>query len=39
MADICLAFFAPQLVLVLGDLNIPHRATDVPEKFKKMLVR
>jgi vacuolar protein sorting-associated protein 29 len=25
-------------VLVLGDLNIPHRATDVPEKFKKMLV-
>jgi len=27
-----------ELVLVLGDLNIPHRATDVPEKFKKMLV-
>jgi vacuolar protein sorting-associated protein 29 len=28
-----------ELVLVLGDLNIPHRATDIPEKFKKMLVR
>ena len=29
---------APQLVLVLGDMHIPHRAADIPEKFKKMLV-
>ena len=27
-----------ELVLVLGDLHIPHRANDIPEKFKKMLV-
>eukprot|EP00761_Pharyngomonas_kirbyi_P007195 gb/GECH01007205.1/.p1 GENE.gb/GECH01007205.1/~~gb/GECH01007205.1/.p1 ORF type:complete len:187 (+),score=51.22 gb/GECH01007205.1/:1-561(+) len=26
------------LVLVIGDLNIPHRAHDLPQKFKKMLV-
>ena len=26
-----------ELVLVLGDLDIPHRATDIPDKFKKML--
>ncbi|RHY59185.1 hypothetical protein DYB38_002496, partial [Aphanomyces astaci] len=26
------------LVLVLGDMHIPHRAVDIPEKFKKMLV-
>eukprot|EP01134_Creolimax_fragrantissima_P004944 CFRG4944T1 len=26
------------LVLVLGDLHIPHRASDLPEKFKKLLV-
>ena len=25
------------LVLVLGDLHIPHRAPDIPQKFKKML--
>ena len=25
-------------MLVLGDLHIPHRANDIPEKFKKMLV-
>ena len=27
-----------ELVLVLGDLHIPHRANDIPDKFKKMLV-
>ena len=27
------------LVLVLGDLNIPHRAADIPAKFKKMLAK
>jgi len=26
------------LVLVLGDLHIPHRASSVPAKFKKLLV-
>ena len=26
------------LVLVLGDLHIPHRAADLPPKFKSMLV-
>lgn len=28
-----------QLVVVLGDLHIPHRALDLPEQFKQMLVR
>jgi hypothetical protein len=28
-----------QLVLVIGDLHIPHRATNLPPKFKKLLVR
>ena len=27
-----------QLVLVLGDLHIPHRCNSVPAKFKKLLV-
>ena len=27
-----------QLVLVLGDLHIPHRCNTVPGKFKKLLV-
>jgi vacuolar protein sorting-associated protein 29 len=27
------------LVLVLGDLHIPHRTEDIPEAFKKILVR
>ena len=27
-----------ELALVLGDLHIPHRAADIPEKFQKMLV-
>ena len=27
-----------ELVLVLGDLHIPHRAAAIPEKFKRMLV-
>ncbi|PPD66529.1 hypothetical protein GOBAR_DD36593 [Gossypium barbadense] len=26
------------LVLALGDLHIPHRAADLPPKFKSMLV-
>lgn len=26
------------LVLALGDLHIPHRAADLPAKFKSMLV-
>lgn len=28
-----------QLVLVLGDSHIPHRAAEIPAKFQKMLVR
>lgn len=27
-----------QLVLVLGDLHIPHRCSSLPAKFKKLLV-
>jgi hypothetical protein len=27
-----------ELILVLGDYHIPHRAAMIPEKFKKMLV-
>ncbi|KAJ9439315.1 Vacuolar protein sorting-associated protein 29 [Diplonema papillatum] len=27
------------LVLVLGDLHIPHRAADIPPKFKNMLAK
>mmetsp|Transcript_52446 Transcript_52446/g.63193 ORF Transcript_52446/g.63193 Transcript_52446/m.63193 type:complete len:209 (-) Transcript_52446:299-925(-) len=27
-----------ELVLLMGDIHIPHRATDIPEKFKRMLV-
>lgn len=26
------------LVLCIGDLHIPHRATDLPPKFKQLLV-
>ena len=26
------------LVLALGDLHVPHRAPDLPAKFKSMLV-
>lgn len=40
-----MAFFFPpfewlwcQLVLVLGDLHIPHRCNTLPAKFKKLLV-
>uniref|UniRef100_A0A8C5RZH9 Vacuolar protein sorting-associated protein 29 n=1 Tax=Laticauda laticaudata TaxID=8630 RepID=A0A8C5RZH9_LATLA len=29
---------AKMLVLVLGDLNIPHRCNSLPAKFKKLLV-
>lgn len=32
------ASFLLQLVLVLGDLHIPHRSSSVPAKFKKLLV-
>lgn len=33
------AFFLEfQLVLVLGDLHIPHRCSSLPTKFKKLLV-
>ena len=31
-------WFARQLVLVLGDLHIPHRSSSLPAKFKKLLV-
>lgn len=27
-----------ELVLVVGDFHIPHRASDIPEKFKKILI-
>ena len=30
--------FSFQLVLVVGDLHIPHRANSLPSKFKKLLV-
>ena len=29
---------SPQLVLVIGDLHIPHRCDALPAKFKKLLV-
>lgn len=31
--------FVLQLVLVIGDLHVPHRSNSVPAKFKKLLVR
>lgn len=39
-AVICVfvTFFILQLVLVLGDLHIPHRCSSLPAKFKKLLV-
>ena len=33
-----LMFILFQLVLVVGDLHIPHRANSLPTKFKKLLV-
>lgn len=27
-----------QLVLVLGDVHVPHRTSGIPAKFKKLLV-
>jgi len=27
-----------ELVLVMGDTHIPHRATDIPSKFKRMFI-
>lgn len=35
-ADLLIA--AMVLVLVIGDLHIPHRIHDLPAKFKKLLV-
>lgn len=34
----CLCVRCSQLVLVLGDLHIPHRCNTLPAKFKKLLV-
>ncbi len=28
----------PEIVLIIGDLHIPHRIQDIPEQFKNMLV-
>ena len=28
-----------QLVLLIGDMHVPHRANSIPPKFKKLLVR
>lgn len=33
-----IVFLLFQLVLVLGDLHIPHRCNSMPTKFKKLLV-
>lgn len=33
-----LTLFSMVLVLVIGDLHIPHRIHDLPAKFKKLLV-
>ena len=32
------ALLAQVLVLVIGDLHIPHRTADIPKKFKGLLV-
>lgn len=34
----CVCLRCYQLVLVLGDLHIPHRCNTLPAKFKKLLV-
>lgn len=34
----CLFLLKMVLVLAIGDLHIPHRASDLPPKFKSMLV-
>lgn len=36
--NVNLCFIFLQLVLVLGDLHIPHRCHSLPLKFKKLLV-
>ena len=28
-----------QLVLVIGDFHLPHRARDLPEEFRELLVK
>lgn len=35
---VCVSVRCCQLVLVLGDLHIPHRCNTLPAKFKKLLV-
>lgn len=35
---LCVCVRCYQLVLVLGDLHIPHRCNTLPAKFKKLLV-
>lgn len=35
---VCVSVHCYQLVLVLGDLHIPHRCNTLPAKFKKLLV-
>jgi hypothetical protein len=37
-ADFRSGFLKMVLVLALGDLHVPHRAPDLPAKFKSMLV-
>ena len=38
MLVVCVAVCVLQLVLVLGDVHIPHRKDDMPEQFKDLLV-
>ena len=35
---ICRSNLLFQLVLVIGDFHIPHRANAMPQQFKKLLV-
>ena len=36
--NLCLVSVVLQLILVLGDLHIPHRAVEIHEKFRSILV-
>lgn len=38
LREILLILLKMVLVLAIGDLHIPHRASDLPQKFKSMLV-
>merc|ERR1712109_427284 len=38
LSQTCVILQTEMLVLVLGDLHIPHRASALPAKFKKLLV-